>query len=146
MKITAGVPSSVPSRKGPDPDAAREPATQIWDRSVSPDSHRALGRARRALVQRLDRRIHRSIDLDHTLRVTIDELGDHLRVDRCVLWLLDSTGREARPVFQYCSGSARPLRESLVRLEFRDMARTITREGALVVPDADSQPAIQNLY
>ena len=146
MKITAGVPSSVPSRKGPDPDAAREPATQIGDRSVSPDSHRALGRARRALVQRLDRRIHRSIDLDHTLRVTIDELGDHLRVDRCVLWMLDSTKREAWPAFQYCSGDTSPLPKSMVRLEFRDMARTISLEGMLVVADADAHSSIRKLY
>jgi GAF domain-containing protein len=97
-------------------------------------------------VERLDRRIHRSIDLDDTLRLTVAELGEHLGVDRCVLWLLDSSGREARPAFQYCSSATSRLRESVVRLEFRDMARAISSEGALVVPDTDSHPAVEKLY
>jgi signal transduction histidine kinase len=98
------------------------------------------------MMERLDRRIHRSIDLDDILRLTVVELGEHLKVDRCVLWWLDSTGRQARPAFQYCNSTTSPLGESVVRLEFRDMARTISSEGALVVPDSDSHPAMEKLY
>jgi signal transduction histidine kinase/transcriptional regulator with GAF, ATPase, and Fis domain len=105
-----------------------------------------LTRARRTLVQQLDRRIHRSIDLDYTFKVTVEELGEHLSLDRCVLWLLDSSKREARPAFQYCARGIGPLRESVLRVEFQDIAKTITSEGALVVPDSATDPAVERLY
>jgi signal transduction histidine kinase len=97
-------------------------------------------------MQRLDRRIHRSVDLDYMLKVTVEELGDHLRLDRCVLWLLDSSGSTARPAFQYCAGDTRPLRQSVVEGQFQDLARTISRQGALIVVDIDSAPAVAKLY
>src|SRR5262249_29142192 len=145
MKTTAGIPR--PRRGRPDSDAnsVRDGATQIGDGLASSETNRAVTRARRALMERLDRRIHRSVDLDYTLKVTVEELGEHLGVDRCVLWLLDTTRRHARPAFQYCAGSTKRLRESVVSVEFRDLAQTLTSQGALVLEDTDCPPAIKTL-
>src|SRR5262249_55844092 len=146
MKLRAGIPRPPGGRADSNPNAAKETATGTGDGLAFSDSQRTLSRARRAIVQRLDRRIHHSLELDSTLRITLQELGQHLGLDRCVLWLLDGTGREARAAFQYCAASTKPLPDSPIRLEFRDMARTINSEGALVVSDTDSDPAIRRLY
>jgi signal transduction histidine kinase len=96
-------------------------------------------------MQRLDRRIHGSTDLEHTLRVTVEVLGEHLGLDRCVLWLLDSSRSQVRPAFQYCAGDSRPLRGSIRTAEFQDLARTITNQGAIIFHDTDSDPAVERL-
>jgi signal transduction histidine kinase len=96
-------------------------------------------------MQRLDRRIQGSTDLDYTLRVTVEVLGEHLGLDRCVLWLLDSSRSLARPAFQYCAANSRPLRESIRTAEFQDLARAISSQGAIIFHQSDSDPAVQRL-
>src|SRR5215469_16153648 len=133
MKLPAGIPMPLGGRADSDLNTAKEAATYRGDGFAFSDSQRTLTGARRAIVQRLDRRIYRSMDLDSTLGITLQELGQHLGVDRCVLWLMDGSGRQARAGYQFCAPSTKPLPDSPIRLEFREMARTINSEGALVV-------------
>jgi PAS domain S-box-containing protein len=101
-------------------------------------------KARRSLMSRIDGRINQSLDLAETLQVTVEELGAHLQLSRCVLWIIDESGRIATPVFQYRAPGVEEVSGVLRVSELATLGRQF--DGGLVVADVRQDKRLRELY
>ncbi|HLM56297.1 MAG TPA: GAF domain-containing protein [Pyrinomonadaceae bacterium] len=111
------------------------------------DDERLVEQARReALVNRITRAVRQTLDTDQIFRAAVDELGLHLDVDRCVLFMLDTEAGVARNVAEYLApgvtGTAREFKMPVVA----GAVRMIREHGALAFEDVEHDPSIRDLY
>ncbi|HEY6332915.1 MAG TPA: GAF domain-containing protein [Blastocatellia bacterium] len=101
---------------------------------------------RRSLMSRIDVRINQSQDLAQTLQITIEELGAHLELTRCVLWMIDEKGQVARPGFQYCGPGVQQV-SGVVRVsDVVDISQKLGTQGGLITTDARSDHRLRAFF
>ena len=95
-------------------------------------------------MRRIDSRINQSLDLAETLHITIEELGAHLQLSRCVLWMIDESGQIATPVFQYHADSVPEVSGILRVSDISDLGKQFA--GGLIVTDVHQADRLRALY
>lgn len=96
--------------------------------------------AREALVSRIVRSLNQSIDAQSMFQQLVDELGRHLRVNRCILVQVDSRRDKIEVTHQYVSGCER-LPEGFDFARFGPPKQQIAK-GPVVSNDVLSDPAL----
>ncbi|HEV3471096.1 MAG TPA: GAF domain-containing protein [Pyrinomonadaceae bacterium] len=111
------------------------------------DAERLAAQAEReALVNRISRAVRQSLDAEEVFHTAVGELGLHLGVDRCVLFVLDKAAGLARNAAEYTVPGVRPAgREYRVPL-VAGLIEKIREHGVLAFEDVERDPAIRHIY
>ncbi|HYE16301.1 MAG TPA: GAF domain-containing protein, partial [Pyrinomonadaceae bacterium] len=101
---------------------------------------------REALINRITRAVRQSLDPLEVFRAGVDELGHHLGVDRCVLFMLDKEEGVARNRAEYTAPGVSPAgREYRIPL-VAGLIEAIRDRGVLAFEDVENDPAIREVY
>ncbi|MGH9901154.1 MAG: PAS domain-containing protein, partial [Pyrinomonadaceae bacterium] len=101
---------------------------------------------REAIINRLTRAVRRSLDPAEVFSTAVNELGSHLNIDRCVLYVLDREAGVARNVAEYVAPGVSPAgREYPVPL-IAGLIEGIRAHGVLTFDDAANDPRLAEVY
>jgi len=111
------------------------------------DAERLAAQAEReALVNRISRAVRQSLDAGEVFHTAVNELGHHLGVDRCSLFMLDAEAGVARNAAEYAAPGVRPGgREYPISL-IAGLVEKIRECGVLAFEDTANDPALGHIY
>ncbi|HVF48639.1 MAG TPA: PAS domain S-box protein, partial [Pyrinomonadaceae bacterium] len=119
--------------------------TQLLAQQQAADSL-AQQAEREALINRISRAVRRSLDPAEVFRTAVAELGSHLDVDRCVLFMLDREAGVARSVAEYVVEGVKPAgREYSIPL-INELVESIRQGGVLTFDDAANDERLRHIY
>lgn len=103
---------------------------------------------REALVTRISNKVRQSLRLDEVFQTIVDELGEHLSVDRCILYLFDHDHNLARAAAGFAAD-----RNSISPDEFhvplpltKTTVEALFNDDHLAFDDVSSAAVIKDLY
>jgi PAS domain S-box-containing protein len=101
---------------------------------------------REALINRITLAVRRSLDPAEVFRTAVSEVGSHLGVDRCVLFMLDREAGVARSVAEYVVEGVKPAGHEYSIPLISDLARRIRQQGVLAFDDAAADESLRPIY
>ncbi|HWS52570.1 MAG TPA: GAF domain-containing protein, partial [Pyrinomonadaceae bacterium] len=111
------------------------------------DAERLAAQAEReALVNRITRAVRQSLDAEEVFLTAVNELGHHLNVDRCVLFMLDKGAGVARNAAEYTAEGVRPAGREYRLPLVAGLTDKIREHGVLAFEDVEHDPAIRHIY
>lgn len=125
-------PSSVESKKDLS-DADTEPTAREMQ-------------SREVVINRITRAVRRSLDPLEVFRTAVVELGSHLKVDRCVLHLIDRRAKLVRNVAEYTAPGIAPAGRDYSTESVAELIDAITRQSVVAFDDAAAEPSIRPSY
>jgi PAS domain S-box-containing protein len=108
----------------------------------------ALGQQadREALTHRISQAVRRSLDTSEIFRTAVEELGSHLNVDRCSLFMKDERKNRAVNVAEYHAPDVAPAGKDFDLPPFQRLIHALAKDGVLAVEDAAHDSRISDLY
>ncbi len=111
------------------------------------DAEKLAAQARReALVNRITRAVRRSLDIGDVFRAATSELGLHLGVDRCAVFMLDREAGVVRSVAEYTSPGVLSAASEYSLDITAKLVAAIQERGVLAFEDVENDPAIRPVY
>ena len=111
------------------------------------DAEKLAAQARReALINRITRAVRQSLDTTEVFRAATSELGLHLGVDRCVIFMLDPSAGVARAAAEYTAPGVAPAGREYEIPVIAGLVEKIRERGVLAFEDVSSDPAIRPVY
>ncbi|MDQ4122245.1 MAG: PAS domain S-box protein [Acidobacteriota bacterium] len=103
---------------------------------------------REALVTRISNEVRQSLRLDEVFQTIVDELGEHLAVDRCILYLFDNDGNLARAAagFARAENSISPDEFHVPLPLTQSTVNALLNNDYVAFNDVSNEPAIEDLY
>jgi PAS domain S-box-containing protein len=101
---------------------------------------------REALINRISKAVHRSLGLTEIFHTAVTELGSHLGVDRCLLFMLDDQAGLARTVAEYKAEGVRSAARDYSLSLLGDFTAGIRQHGVLSFDDAANDERIREVY
>jgi PAS domain S-box-containing protein len=111
------------------------------------DAERLAAQAEReALVNRITRAVRQSLDAEEVFRTAVTELGHHLHVDRCVLFMLDPEAGVARNAAEYAADGILPGGHEYRMPSISGLIGRIRERGVLAFEDVAAVPELREVY
>ncbi len=123
---------------------ARQTAQLIARRRDSEQLSEQAGRE--ALVNRISRAVRQSLDTGEVFRAAVKELGTHLGVDRCVLFLVDAEAGAVSNAAEYTAQGIIPAGREYKMPLVEALVEAVRRHGVLAFEDVEHDPAIRHVY
>ncbi|HEU4598005.1 MAG TPA: GAF domain-containing protein [Pyrinomonadaceae bacterium] len=101
---------------------------------------------REALVNRISRAVRQSLDTGEVFRTAVTELGSHLAVDRCTLFMIDAEAGVVRNVAEYNAPGVSPAERVHKMPLVEGLVEAVRRHGVLAFEDTEHDPAIRQIY
>lgn len=102
---------------------------------------------REALVTRISNKVRQSLRLDEVFQTIVDELGEHLAVDRCILYLFDHEHNLARAAAGFAAQTPISADEFHVPLPLtKTTVEALLDDDFVAFDDVSDAPAIKDLY
>jgi PAS domain S-box-containing protein len=101
---------------------------------------------REALINRISGAVRHSLDPVEVFRSAVEELGQHLNVDRCSLFRVDAEAGLARNVAEYSAPGLPPAGLNYGLSQFTDVIAGIRQHGVLTFDDATTDERIREVY
>ncbi len=101
---------------------------------------------REALINRISGAVRRSLDVEEVFRTAVAELGAHLNVDRCSLFMLDPQAGGVRQVAEYHMPGVHSVGRDYNINSVSDLIAGIQQHGTLVFNDATTDERIKIVY
>ena len=101
---------------------------------------------REAIIGRITRAVHRSLDPAEVFRAAVIELGQALEADRCVLFIPDEATGVVRGVAAYSAPDVEP---PVIEYSLKDLAgvkRLIEARGFIASDDTTNDPRLREIY
>ncbi|MGB7925921.1 MAG: PAS domain S-box protein [Pyrinomonadaceae bacterium] len=132
-------------------DASGEPRyfiSQIEDITERKKAGEALAQQakREALINRISSAVHRSLDPTEVFRTAVGELGSHLGVDRCILFMQDRGAGVVQPVAEYRAAGVPSASRTYDLSKIGDLISGIRQYGVLSFDDAATDERIRHVY
>jgi PAS domain S-box-containing protein len=102
--------------------------------------------SREALINRITRAVRQSLDTGEVFRAAVSELGPHLNVDRCSLFMIDAEAGVVRNVAEYHAPGIEPAGSEHKILPIAGLVENVQRCGVLAFEDAENDPEIRHVY
>ena len=106
----------------------------------------ALQAQREGMIHRISQAIRFSLDSHEVYATAVRELGAHLAVDRCSLYMRDDRARCARNVAEYHSEGVVPAATDFALSHLQSLVKALEHTGVLPFSDAANDPRIADLY
>ncbi|MFL6284336.1 MAG: GAF domain-containing protein [Pyrinomonadaceae bacterium] len=111
------------------------------------DAEKLAAQARReAVVNRITRAVRRSLDIEDVFRAATSELGLHLGVDRCAVFMLDRDAGVVRSVAEYRTPGVECASGEYGLDITAKLVEKIKECGVLAFEDVENDPAIRPVY
>ncbi|HEX8173872.1 MAG TPA: PAS domain S-box protein [Pyrinomonadaceae bacterium] len=101
---------------------------------------------REALINRISKAVHRSLGLTEIFHTAVQELGSHLGVDRCLLFMLDTQAGLGRTVAEYKAEGIRSAWRDYSLPLLGDLTAGIREHGVLAFDDVAADERVRDLY
>jgi PAS domain S-box-containing protein len=101
---------------------------------------------REALINRMSQAVRSSLETTEIFQTAVNELGSHLNVDRCSLFMKFEEAEIVRNVAEYHVPGVRPAGGHFDLAKVRDLAGGINQHGVLAFDDAAHDERIAGLY
>jgi len=101
---------------------------------------------REALINRISGAVRRSLDVGEIFRTAVAELGSHLNVDRCSLFILDEQAGVVRQAAEYCAPGVRTVGRDYTINSVGDLIAGIRQHGTLLFHDVSTDERIKAVY
>jgi PAS domain S-box-containing protein len=103
---------------------------------------------REALVTRISNKVRQSLRLDDVFQTIVNELGAHLGIDRCILYLFDHDRSLARAVAGFAGTSSEIAPEDFhVPLQLtKTTVEALFKDDFVAFDDVANEPRIKSLY
>ncbi len=99
-----------------------------------------------AIIHRISQAVRCSFDSNEIFQSAVRELGSHLEVDRCSLFMKDERSKHATNVAEYHVTGIEPAGADYDLEHVRGLAEALDQKGLLVSNDAANDPRIAMLY
>jgi PAS domain S-box-containing protein len=122
--------------------------SQVQDVTERKEAEKALAGqvGREALINRISSAVHRSLDLTEIFQTAVRELGSHLNVDRCLLFMQDMAAGMVRTVAEYRQQGVRSAARDYELPHVKDLIAGIRQYGVLAFNDAATDERIRDVY
>jgi PAS domain S-box-containing protein len=101
---------------------------------------------REAMSHRISQAIRCSLDSHEIYRTAVRELGLHLNVDRCSLFMRDDRARSATNVAEYHAEGVQPAASDFALSHLQSLITALDKTGILAFTDAPNDERIADLY
>ena len=101
---------------------------------------------REAISHRISQAIRCSLDSSEVFKTAVRELGIHLDVDRCSLFMKDAKGEHLEMVAEYHVEGVQPAESDFEFSEFRGVVEPLIENGVLTFNDAANDERIAGIY
>jgi PAS domain S-box-containing protein len=101
---------------------------------------------RAALTNRISQAVRRSLDVSEVFQAAVRELGIHLHVDRCSLFMKDSAAGRVINVAEYHVPEVGPAAHDLDMAQARGLDAAMRKQGVLAFDDVAADKRIEALY
>lgn len=101
---------------------------------------------REALINRISKAVHRSLGLTEIFQTAVKEIGSHLGVDRCLLFMLDGQAGLARTVAEYRAEGVRSAARDYSLSLLGDLIAGIRGQGVLAFDDVAGDERVRDVY
>jgi PAS domain S-box-containing protein len=101
---------------------------------------------REGMIHRISQAIRFSLDSHEVYKTAVRELGAHLAVDRCSLYMRDDRARCARNVAEYHSDGVAPAASDFALSHLQSLVKALEHTGVLPFSNAANDPRIADLY
>ncbi len=101
---------------------------------------------REAVTHRISQAVRRSLDSAEVFRTAVRELGSHLNVDRCSLFIKDERVKRAVNVAEYHDPGVEPAGKDFDLPPFKGLIHALDENGVLAFDDAANDERIAELY
>ncbi len=101
---------------------------------------------REGMIHRISQAIRFSLDSHEIYKTAVRELGAHLAVDRCSLYMRDDRAKCARNVAEYHSEGVEPAASDFALTHLQTLVKALEHTGVLPFSDAANDPRIVDLY
>ncbi|HEX8097770.1 MAG TPA: PAS domain S-box protein, partial [Pyrinomonadaceae bacterium] len=101
---------------------------------------------REALINRISNAVRRSLDAEEVFRTAVREIGMHLDVDRCSLFLLDRGANLVRNAAEYDAQGVAPAGRDYPLSLVEELVKDIREQGVLTYDDAAADERIGFIY
>ncbi|HEU4795194.1 MAG TPA: PAS domain S-box protein, partial [Pyrinomonadaceae bacterium] len=101
---------------------------------------------REGMIHRISQAIRFSLDSHEIYETAVRELGAHLAVDRCSLYMRDDRAQCARNVAEYHTEGVLPAASDFPLSHLQTLVKALEHTGVLPFSDAANDPRITDLY
>lgn len=101
---------------------------------------------RHALVNRISSAVRRSLDPAEVFRTAVKELGQHLNVDRCLLFVMDAEAGVVRSVAGYSTPGAEPAQHEFSIDLVSWLIDGVQKDGVVAFDDVANDPRLRHIY
>jgi PAS domain S-box-containing protein len=101
---------------------------------------------REAMTHRISQAIRCSLDSSEIFHTAVNELGSHLKADRCSLFIKDEQTHRVRNVAEYHSPGIAPAATDFELEDVRQLIESLDQNGVLCFDDAAHEESIANFY
>jgi PAS domain S-box-containing protein len=101
---------------------------------------------REALINRISQAVRGSLETTEIFQTAVNELGSHLNVDRCALFMKFEEAEIVRNVAEYHMPGVRPAGSHFDLAKVRDLINGINQHGVLAFDDAAHDERIASIY
>ncbi|MCA1632737.1 MAG: GAF domain-containing protein [Acidobacteria bacterium] len=102
--------------------------------------------SREALINRITRAVRQSLDTGEVFRTAVNEIGTHLGVDRCMLFVMDAEAGVVRNAAEYTAPGINPAGREYKMPLVAGLVESIRRHGVVAFEDVSTDPAIRPVY
>jgi PAS domain S-box-containing protein len=120
-------------------------ARDITERKLAEEAM-AQQAEREALINRISQAVRGSLETTEIFQAAVNELGSHLNVDRCSLFMKFEEAEVVRNVAAYHVPGVRPAGSHFEMTKVRDLLAGINQHGVLAFDDAAHDERITALY
>lgn len=101
---------------------------------------------REAMTHRISQAIRCSLESSEIYQTAVRELGSHLEVDRCSLFMRDDRSKCATNVAEYHAVGVKPAASDFALAHLQTLITALDKTGVLPFADAANDPRITDLY
>lgn len=101
---------------------------------------------RQAMTNRMSQAVRQSLDVAQVFQTAVSELGAHLEVDRCSLFMRNDRSGRVTNVAEYHVPEVRPAGHAFKFGELTSLVSALEKQSALAFNDVANDPRISDLY
>src|SRR5215216_120352 len=101
---------------------------------------------REAMTHRISQAIRCSLDSSEIYQTAVRELGSHLDVDRCSLFMKDDRAKCATNAAEYHAVGVKPAASDFALTHLQSLIKALDKTGVWAFDDAANDPRITDLY
>lgn len=117
----------------------------ITERKLAEDAL-AQQAVRAALTNRISQAVRRTLDVSEVFETAVRELGAHLEVDRCSLFMKDETAGRVTNAAEYHVSDVVPAGRDFDLPQVQALNAAMEKHGVMAFDDVANDERIQNLY